>query len=154
MDPIAALLTLLPLTLTAPIMSIPPTESSPLPSTPTPPRLRLHARLHARQTRIACPTFDRLILHPPITLAPTPTLPPLDLTPTQTIPPIPGILMTPCQTTTPPTPTLTPTPLRVLAPTAPYSTVLSLAPARPLSHLVALNLNLGPRASQGSAQSP
>jgi len=136
---IATILTLVPLTLAlapiAPIMSIPPTESSPLPAT----------RLHARQTRIACPIFDPLILRPLITLAPT--LPPLDLTPTQTIPPIPGILLTPCQTT------MTLTPLRELAPTAPYSTVRSLALLPSLIRLVAPHLNLGPRASQGGALS-
>ena len=135
MHPIATILTLL--LHTAPIMSIVPAQPSPL----LPPLLP--ALLTRTTIRIVCPILDPLILHPPITLAPTP--PPLDLTPTRIIPPIPGIL--PTQTTTRPTATLTP--LRALVHTALSSTVPSLVV--PLIHLVPPNI--GPRVSQRSARS-
>ena len=130
----AAILTLF--LLTAPVMSIIPTESSSL--LPT-----LPPRVPAPRTQIACPIFDHLILHPPTTLALTPH--PLDLTPTQTTPPIRGILLT--RTTT--RPTTASAPCRVPAPTAPFSTVPLLP--RPLVRL--LKPNLAPRVCQEGAQS-
>ena len=142
MHPIAAIAAPIIINITPPTQSSPP--PLPLPPIPIPlPSPRLHARRIRIRIRIACPIFDPLTLHPPITRAPTP--PPLDLIPTQTTPPIPGILLTP--TTTRPSPTLTPLP--VLAPTALYSTAPSLA--HPLIHL--LPPNLGPHVCQGNARS-
>jgi hypothetical protein len=97
-------------------MSTPPTESSPLPLTPSPaPRPLAH---RSRTVLTVYHLFDRHIPHLPITLAPK-TLPP-DPTPTQTIQPIRGILLTP--TTDRATETL-----RALVTIAPSSIVLSLA---------------------------